>query len=103
MSFSKRFTGTAVLILAAIAAFPAEQRAREEKQGLDTGIIEGHEKQINQAMLEVGDVLSIAPQDIELTVNVWGHANGDMKGNFGWSLHVTDRPTPGLETPAPTE
>lgn len=100
MSFSKRFTGTAAAILAAVALFPAAQRAEEEKNGQDNGVIDGHEKQITQAVAEITDVLTVAPQEAEMAVEVWGHANGDKAGFFGWRLNISDRPTP-VEAPEP--
>jgi hypothetical protein len=94
MSFSKQFRGTALLVLAAVAAFPAEKRAEEETAAVDPGVVEGHGRQIATGVKEITAVVEALPKDIPIEVNLWGHSDIEQKGIFGWNLHVADRPTP---------
>jgi hypothetical protein len=98
MSFSKRFTGTAIALIAAVAAFPAEQKSIDEKGGAGPGVIDGHQKQIAAAIAEVNPVIEAAASalpDAELSVGIWGHANEEQTGSFNWDLRPSsDRPTP---------
>lgn len=95
MSFSKSFRGAPLAIIAAIAAFAAEQKTRDEQSG--PGVIAGHAKEIELAEQELKPVLNNASTDIEHEVNIWGHANADGSGNFGWSLRRFDQQTPAID------
>lgn len=94
MSFSKSFKGTAAVILAAIAAFPNEQR--ETDSGQPAGVIEGHAKQILAAGAEIKSALDVLPTDAQFEASIYGHANADETGTFSWTLRAAERVTPGL-------
>lgn len=92
MSFSKQFRGSAAVVLAAIAALPAEQRAADA--GSSPGVIEGHAKQIAACVPLVEAAVSAAPEGAELLAGMFGHANPDESGNYGYSVQVSGLSTP---------
>ncbi len=98
MSFSRTFRGAPLAILAAIAAFPAAQRATDESwAGNSPGVTNGHAKQIELAETELNPVLRNAPTDVEHEVQIWGHAGPDGSGSVGWSVRRIDAQTPATE------
>lgn len=92
MSFSKQFLGTAVVIIAAAAAFQGEQRAIDESNGASEGVVNGHARQIEAGTNAIKAVLETLPQDVEMSVSLWGHAGDDERGSYGFQ--VNGLPTP---------
>lgn len=95
MSFSKSFRGTAAIVLAAIAAFPAEQK--ETDAGSSKGVVDGHAKQIEAASKSINAALTDVPPDTDVDAGIWGHANDDGSGNYGYKIQVSSIPTAKLE------
>jgi hypothetical protein len=91
MSFSKSFGGAKLAMLAAIAAFPAEQRAIDEKRS-STGVTVGHARQIEAAITAIKPVIEQAPDDTQyVEAAIWSHA-GD--GTFGYRVQISSLSTP---------
>jgi hypothetical protein len=88
MSFSKTFTGAKLAVLAAIAAFPAEQKAIDEGYaGTKPGVIEGHAKQIELGAKAVNAALADVADEAHVEAGLWGHANNDGAGNYGFRVN----------------
>jgi hypothetical protein len=86
MSFSKMFTGSKAVVLAALAEFPAEQKAIDEGYNAKLGVIEGHAKQIELCSNAVKAAAAGVDEEWPLDVNLWGHANDDGAGSWGFRV-----------------
>lgn len=100
MSYSKSLSGSAASVLAALAAFPAAQKATDETYA-SAGVINGHQQQIEETRAAVEPVLKALPDDASVSGNIWGHANDDGAGTWGYSLSVSGAgSTPAIVAPA---
>lgn len=97
MSFSKSFNGTKALVLAAVAAFAAEQRASDEGNGAAKGVIDGHARQIEAGVKAITLMIEQAPDAAAIEAGLWGHANADESGTFGYRVGCHSLQTPAKE------
>lgn len=89
MSFSRSLSGTAIMALAILAALPAEQKSIDESYDASGGITEGHAKQIEAITAQIKPILEAVPEIASVSGSVYGHANQDQSGTYGFSLSIS--------------
>lgn len=94
MSFSKRWQGTAAAVLAAIVGFAAEQKEIDENGSAAEGVINGHARQIESGVKAISAALEGVPEEGYVEAGLWGHANADESGTYGFNVQANSLQTP---------
>lgn len=83
MSWSKSATGTLDAVKQKVSTWSDEQKATDAGYGMSPDAIGGHQAQVRAAVRAINQFGTDIGENIELTVEAWGHHNGDPRSANG--------------------